>query len=164
MSKVHTKDSLGDKLAQVLNVNNRRTVKVTKKKTTVKPKKTSAVPLKAVVSKTAEKVDWKSRKDSGKIVMEIGKAPEMNESNADTVNIETITKQKTPFRYMYDKIRQKSDVLSNHLTDVGELLLEQNDLGYATPIITNSGVCSNIRSKVTLIVRMYICWKDSLRK
>lgn len=141
-------NSLESKLAQIHNVTSRRIVKGKKQKTSLnaksnKSKSTTTTSRPNTVTpspKYTGKIQWKERKDSGKVIMEIGDDQEMGKSHYNLTNIEQITKVPTPFRYMYDKLRQKSDALSNHLNDIGELLLEQNDLGYATPTVTSSGV------------------------
>ncbi|KAL0488852.1 DNA polymerase alpha subunit [Acrasis kona] len=123
------------RLNNVLKVSNK---KISKPKKTTETKKKPTIPIIPDKQTTTNSL-WSQRKDVGKVLVELGDKPDAVDVNTKPIIVETISKTPTPFRYMYDKIRSKSDTLVNQLLDLGEEILLQNELGYATPITTSSG-------------------------
>lgn len=105
------------------------------------------------VSSTAATVDYgkeySERTNSGEVVLHfnkelgtmMGSFDNSQASRSDLAAVEQMTgiADSTKFLYMYDKLQQRSDYVSNRLVALGEELLERNDLGYSQPVGTVVG-------------------------
>lgn len=104
-----------------------------------------------VVAQAESAIDYskiyRERKNSGEVVLHFNKGLEDDSSTLDDANRSELASVELiagipgtgKFRYMYDKLQQRTDYTSDRLVNLGEELLERHSLGYSQPVGTVLG-------------------------